>query len=222
MSIVIGLEPVIETKFIDPGALEIEGFDGCNGFSGGYFLEGDRIRATVLSRSLVRCGDLQGHSELIKDILQDSAWVVDGDQLTLTADDGVSVALQRKQDSPLIGPWRLLEIDDRSADAEVVLTLYPRRFSVYSGCRADGDAEVSGTEVSFEAAASIRAGTTTILDAAGEPVLPEPVPPLFDCPSPATSEGQAVHGLDGARGELDGSNLVITTESGSVMTFQLP
>jgi heat shock protein HslJ len=85
--------PDVETNltFNDDGT--VTGTSGCNGFGGGYVVEGDQITFNEIVSTLKLCDEpVMGQEEAMQQVLTDTAaFKIDGNTLTLTNTDRVLV-----------------------------------------------------------------------------------------------------------------------------------
>ena len=90
--------PDVETS-IEFKEGQVNGNVGCNGFSGTYEIEGDKITFREVVSTLMFCEGPIGDQELgTLAVLQESAtYVLEGDTLTLTSADGTSVVVLARQ-----------------------------------------------------------------------------------------------------------------------------
>jgi len=87
--------PDVETSIVFGEDGQVNGTAGCNGFGGGYEVDGDKITFGPIVATLKFCDGAVGEQETATfAVFVDTAgFTVDGDTLTITSADGSSVVV---------------------------------------------------------------------------------------------------------------------------------
>jgi len=91
--------PDVETSVIFDEKGQMNGNVGCNGFGGGYAIDGDAIVFDQVVSTLMFCeGPVGVQESVILGVFRDTAGLaVEGDTLTITSADGNAVVVLKKK-----------------------------------------------------------------------------------------------------------------------------
>ena len=122
---------------------QASGSGGCNQYSGPYTLSGDSLTFGTLVQTLMLCEGVRGTVETFyfADLPAVAHWAIEGDTLTLSADDGQPVVAFAVQAVPsLMGSWVVTSYTDGTgasvpvADASVTVVFDATSVSGTAGC----------------------------------------------------------------------------------------
>ena len=103
---------------------QASGSGGCNQYSAPYTLDGDSLTFGTLISTLILCEGAPGLVETyyFADLPAVAGWAIEGDVLTLSADDGQPVVAFTSQASPaLVGKWLVTSYTDSTGAAAPVV-----------------------------------------------------------------------------------------------------
>jgi len=159
-----GLTRAVTVQFEDGQA---RGFSGCNNFSGGYRLEGDRLQLGQLASTMMACPE---PAMAVENAFQAAfagalQYTVDGDRLTLSAASGGSLSFTREAPPQLDGStWEVTGYNNNRqavvgviGDPAITLTFGAEEVSGSAGCnRFWASYTTDGDSISFGPAATTR------------------------------------------------------------------
>ena len=157
-SVTFSLSPDLVPRIADPSGevrpdlFGLSGYTGCNAFSGAFDVKGHDLVVEIDFMTFRGCGDvedeqaaqLMGEQELqFTSFLRNAAtWAIDGDQLTITSQDGEVATFREVAGDTIIGVWRLVELDGQPpADTERDLSVTfftENRLGGWAGCNSLG------------------------------------------------------------------------------------
>lgn len=156
-SVTFSLSPDLVARVADesgqvrPDLFGLNGHTGCNSFSGAFDVEGDGLVVDIDSMTFRGCGavdDAQAPQLMSEQELQftrvlgnATTWAIDGDQLTITSQDGEIATFHEETGDTLVGVWRLSELDGQpplEAGRDLSVTFFPggTRLGGWAGCNS--------------------------------------------------------------------------------------
>jgi heat shock protein HslJ len=159
-----GLTRAVTVQFEDGLA---RGFSGCNNFTGGYRLEGDRLQLGQLASTMMACPDpaMSVENAFQAAFAGTFEFTVDGDRLLVSAASGESLSFERVAPPQLDGSaWKVTNYNNNRqavvgviGDSDITLVFGAEEVSGSAGCnRFWASYTTDGDSISFGPAATTR------------------------------------------------------------------
>jgi heat shock protein HslJ len=143
------------------------GFAGCNNFSGGYELQGNRILVGQFASTMMACPDAEMavESAFWNAFSGSLAITVEGDQLLLSSESGESLQFQREPPPQLDGTrWEVTNYNNNRhavvgviSEGSITLSFSEGRVSGSAGCNNfNATYEIEGEDIKFGPAITTR------------------------------------------------------------------
>jgi heat shock protein HslJ len=167
-----GIEPAALAGLPRPVTVRFEagraqGFSGCNNFSGGYSVKGDRLEIGQIASTMMACPEpgMAIENAFGAAFAGTFSYTLDGDRLTLTAASGATLQFEREEPPRLAGAtWRVTGYNNnRQAvvgvidEASITLSFREGEVSGSAGCNSfSATYETKGDSIQFGPARTSR------------------------------------------------------------------